>query len=136
METRRRAKCSSTKCDKDLKSGFLCLCVSGVLSVAYQTDRAVLRKFYFWPMKTCSINHKASSNFNNKVFSDFIKKEKTIYLGRSVFGRLTKCISTLAFNPNLGEEAGGGGSGVHSTTWKCFTFWKFSFFIVYIFEKT
>ena len=36
---------------KDLKSGFLRLCVSGVLSVAYQTDEPVLRKFYFCPVK-------------------------------------------------------------------------------------
>ena len=47
--------------------------------------------------------HKVSSNVNDKVFSDFIKKEKTFYIGNSVFGRLTKCISTLAFNPNLGS---------------------------------
>ena len=47
--------------------------------------------------------HKVSSNVNDKVFSDFIKKEKTLYIGGSVFGRLTKCNSTLAFNPNLGS---------------------------------
>ena len=34
-------------------------------------------------------------------WSDFIKKEKTLYLGSSVFGRLTEYISTLVFNPNL-----------------------------------
>ena len=37
------------------------------------------------------------------MFLDCIKKEKTLYLGSSVFGRLTKYISTLAFNPNLGR---------------------------------
>ena len=47
-----RAKCSNTKCDKDFKSGFLCMCVSGVLSVAYQTGKTVLQKFYFCPVKT------------------------------------------------------------------------------------
>ena len=51
LETRRRAKCSNTKCDKNLKSGFLWFCVSGVHSVAYQTEKAVLRKFYFYPVK-------------------------------------------------------------------------------------
>ena len=49
---RRRAKCSSTKCEKDLKSGFLCLCLSGELSVLYQAEKTVLRKFYFCPVKT------------------------------------------------------------------------------------
>ena len=47
--------------------------------------------------------HKVSSNFNDKVFSDFIEKEKTLYLVGSAFDRLTKYISTLAFNPNLGN---------------------------------
>ena len=45
--------------------------------------------------------HKVSSNVNDKMFSDFIKKEKTLYQGSSVFGRLTEYISTLVFNPNL-----------------------------------
>ena len=45
---------------------------------------------------------KVSSNVNDKVFLDFIKKEKTPYLGGLVFDRLTKYISTLAFNPNVG----------------------------------
>ena len=48
--------------------------------------------------------HKVSSNVNDKVFSGFIKKEKTLYLGGSVVDRLTKYISTLAFNPNLGSR--------------------------------
>ena len=52
LEARRWVKCSNTKCDKDLKSGFLCLCVSGVLSVAYQTEKAVLQRFYFRLVKT------------------------------------------------------------------------------------
>ena len=52
LETRRMVKFPNTKCEKDLKSGFLCLCVSGVLSVAYQTGNALLRKFYFCPVKT------------------------------------------------------------------------------------
>ena len=34
-------------------------------------------------------------------FQIFFKKEKTLYLGSSVFGRLTKYISTLALNSNL-----------------------------------
>ena len=38
---------NSTKCDKDMKSKFLCLCVSGVLSAAYQTEKAVLQKYFF-----------------------------------------------------------------------------------------
>ena len=53
LKSRRRAKCSGTKCDKDLNSEFLYLCVSGVLSVPYRAEKAVLRKFYFCPMKTC-----------------------------------------------------------------------------------
>ena len=52
LETRRKAKYSYAKCGKDLKSGFLWLCVSGVLSVAYQTEKTVLRKFDFRPVKT------------------------------------------------------------------------------------
>ena len=48
--------------------------------------------------------HKVSSNVNDKVFSDFIKKEKTLFPGGSVFGRLTKYNSALAINPNLGSE--------------------------------
>ena len=51
--------------------------------------------------------HKVSSNVNDKMFSDFIKNEKTLFLGSSVFGRLRKYISTLTFNPNLGEGEGG-----------------------------
>ena len=47
--------------------------------------------------------HKVSSKVNDKVFSDFFKKEKALYLGGSVFDRLTKYISTLAFNPNVGS---------------------------------
>ena len=47
--------------------------------------------------------HKVYSNVNDKVVSDFIKKDKTLYLGGLVFGRSRKCISTLAFNPNLGR---------------------------------
>ena len=39
--------------------------------------------------------HKVSSNVNDMVFSDFIEKEKTLYLGGSAFGRLIKYISTL-----------------------------------------
>ena len=54
LKSRRRAKCSSTKCDKDLKSGFLCLCASGALSFPYQAEKAVLRKFYLCPLKTCN----------------------------------------------------------------------------------
>ena len=48
LKGRGRAKCSSTKCDKDLKSGFLCFCVSGAISVPYQ---AVLscKSFIFVP---------------------------------------------------------------------------------------
>ena len=52
----------------------------------------------FWDLHSIK-----SSNVNDKVFSDFIKKEKTLYLGGSVFGRLTKYISTLDFKPNLGS---------------------------------
>ena len=37
------------------------------------------------------------------MFSDFIEKEKTLYLRGSAFGRWTKYTSTLAFNPNLGS---------------------------------
>ena len=40
-----------------------------------------------------------------RCFQIFLKKEKTLYplyLGSSVFGRLTKYISTLALNSNLG----------------------------------
>ena len=47
--------------------------------------------------------HEVSSNVNGKVFSDFIKKGKALYLGGSVFDRLTNYISTLAFNPNMGS---------------------------------
>ena len=42
----------NTKCDKVSKSGFLCLRVSCVLSVAYQKEKAVLQKFYLCPVKT------------------------------------------------------------------------------------
>ena len=47
--------------------------------------------------------HEVSSNVNDKVFSDYIKKAKTLYLGGSVFGKFTKYISTFAVNPNLGS---------------------------------
>ena len=60
--------------------------------------------------------HKVSSNVNDKVFSAFIKKEKALYPGGSVLDRLTKYISTLAFNLNVG-------SGVciplHGNFWLC-----------------
>ena len=48
LKGRGRTKCSSKKCDKDLKSGFLCFCVSGAISVPYQ---AVLscKSFIFVP---------------------------------------------------------------------------------------
>ena len=52
LKSRRIAKCSSIKCDKDLKYWFLCLCVSGALSVPYQAEKAVLRKFCFCPLRT------------------------------------------------------------------------------------
>ena len=74
--------------------------------------------------------HKVSSNVNDRVFSDFIKKEKTLYLGGSVLGRLTKYISTLAFNPNLGNGV------CVALRGNFFTLWKFSFHIVYVFKKT
>ena len=48
LKSRRRAKCSSTKCDKDLKSDFLCLCVSGTLSVPYQLEKAGLAEVLFF----------------------------------------------------------------------------------------
>ena len=35
LKSRRMAKCSSTKCEKDLKSGFLCFYVSRADSVVY-----------------------------------------------------------------------------------------------------
>ena len=47
--------------------------------------------------------HKVSFNVNDKVFSDFIKKEETLYLGGSVFRRLRQYISTLGFKSNLGS---------------------------------
>ena len=50
FKSRRRAKCSNTKCDKDLQSGILYLSVSGALSVVYS---AVLQKCYFCHVKTC-----------------------------------------------------------------------------------
>ena len=46
FKSRRRAKCSNTKCDKDLR----CVSVSGALSVLYS---AVLQKCYFCHVKTC-----------------------------------------------------------------------------------
>ena len=49
LKSRRIAKCSSIKCDKDLKYWFLCLCVSGALSVPYQAEKAVLRNSIFAP---------------------------------------------------------------------------------------
>ena len=49
LKSRRIGKCSSIKCDKDLKSWFLCLCVSGALSVPYQAEKAVLRNSIFAP---------------------------------------------------------------------------------------
>ena len=45
--------------------------------------------------------HKDCSIVNENVFPNFTKKEKTLCLGGSAFGRLTKHISTLAFNPDL-----------------------------------
>ena len=62
LKSRRRAKCSSTKCDKDLKSGFLCLCVSGALSVPYQAEKTVMWKIYFCLLKTCIHARSPSTN--------------------------------------------------------------------------
>ena len=45
--------------------------------------------------------HKVSSNVNDKVFSDFIKKEKTLYLGDSIIGRLTKYIVCIPLRGNF-----------------------------------
>ena len=45
--------------------------------------------------------HKVSSNINDKVFSDFIKKEKTLYLGDSIIGRLTKYIVCIPLCGNF-----------------------------------
>ena len=72
--------------------------------------------------------HKISSNVNDKLFSDFNKKEKTLYLGGSVSGKLTKYISTLAVNPNLG-------SGVCISLRGNFSFCGNSVFILFISSK-
>ena len=72
--------------------------------------------------------HKVSSNVNDMVFSDFIEKEKTLYLGGSAFGRLIKYISTLAFNPNLG-------SGVCIQLRRNFSLCENSVFILFISSK-
>ena len=45
--------------------------------------------------------HKVSSNVNDRVFSDFIKKEKTLYLGDSIIGRLTKYIVCIPLRGNF-----------------------------------
>ena len=45
--------------------------------------------------------HKVSSNINDRVFSDFIKKEKTLYLGDSIIGRLTKYIVCIPLRGNF-----------------------------------
>ena len=83
METRRRVKCSNTKYDEDLKSRFLCLCVSGVLSVAYQTEKAVLRKFHFCPVKTYS---DASSPWTNIVLLAHITRHE--FVSEAEFDRI------------------------------------------------
>ena len=83
METRRRVKSSSTKCDKDLKSGFLCLSVSGVLSVAYQRQKAVLQKFYFCPLKTYI--HESLPWTNIKLPSHIARHE---FLSEAEFNRI------------------------------------------------
>ena len=54
-------------------------------------------------MRKTSISSNRISQLEDKVFSDFIKKQKILYLKGSVFGRLIKHISTLAFNLNLGS---------------------------------
>ena len=54
-------------------------------------------------MRKTSISNNRISRLNDEVFSDFIKKQKILYLRGSVFGRLAKYISTLAFNLNLGS---------------------------------
>ena len=63
------------------------------------------------------------------MFLDCIKKEKTLYLGSSVFGRLTKYISTLPLTLIWVE-----GCSFHFA--EIFTLWKLSFHIVYIFKET
>ena len=83
MKTRRKAKCSNTKCDKDLKAGFLCLWVSGVLSVAYQIEKAVLRKFYFCPVK--SYIH-VSSPWRNIKLPAHIKRHE--FVSEAEFNRI------------------------------------------------
>ena len=81
--TKPRTKYSSTKCDKDLKSGFLCLCMCGVLSVAHQAEKAVLRKFYFCPMKTCI---PANSPWTNIKLPAHITRDKSV--SKSEFDRI------------------------------------------------
>ena len=41
LKSRSRAKYSSTKCDQDLKFGFLFLCVSSAISVPYPAEKVV-----------------------------------------------------------------------------------------------
>ena len=53
LKTRRTAKCSSCKCDKEMKLGLLCLFVSGGLSVIYHEEETALRKVCFYPVKNC-----------------------------------------------------------------------------------
>ena len=53
LKTRRKAKCASTQCSKELKSGDLRLCVSGALSIPFKSEKAVLQTFYFCPQKKC-----------------------------------------------------------------------------------
>ena len=52
LKSRRTGKCSSSKWDKEMKFELLCLCVSVVLLVPYQEEKAALQKFYFCPVKT------------------------------------------------------------------------------------
>ena len=89
LKSRRRAKCSSTKCDKDLKSGFLCLCVSGALSVPYQVERAVLRKFYLCPLKTC--NHARLLWTNIKLPAHLTRDE---FVSEVAFNRVRQRLET------------------------------------------
>ena len=89
LKSRRRAKCSSTKCDKDLKSGFLCLCVSGALSVPYQVEKAVLRKFYLCPLKTC--NHARLLWTNIKLPAHLTRDE---FVSEVAFNRVRQRLET------------------------------------------
>ena len=52
LKSRHTGKCSNSKWDKEMKFELLCLCVSGVLSVPYQEEKAALQKFYFCLVKT------------------------------------------------------------------------------------